>query len=460
MATPVIMPKQGQTVESCIITKWHKRKGEKVEVGDLLFSYETDKASFDEEAKVSGILLDIFFEEGEEVPVLTNVAVIGQENESADIFNPKKRIDTAISTGNTEVANESEKGEIVSQERIETKEALQSSGRIKISPRAKNLAERLNVDFRFATPTGPEGRIIERDILELFNSGYVFTSAAKTEAKEIGNLKDIEPSGIGGRITISDIEKAKESFKMQKSDIELSAQIIKDETEYEEAPLSNIRKTIAKAMYLSLTTTAQLTLHTSFDASKILEFRKRVKENREKLGLEDITINDIILFAVSKVLPKHKALNAHFLDDKMRYFKNVHLGFAVDTERGLMVPTIFNSNKKSLNQISKEAKELAELCKKGTINPDLLKGATFTVTNLGSFGIEGFTPVLNPPQTGILGVNTVVMRAKEQNGQITYYPAMGLSLTFDHRALDGADAARFLQDLKKWLENFELLLAF
>mgnify|MGYP000530183499 CR=1 FL=1 len=460
MATPVIMPKQGQTVESCIITKWHKRKGEKVEVGDLLFSYETDKASFDEEAKVSGILLDIFFEEGEEVPVLTNVAVIGQENESADIFNPKKRIDTAISTGNTEVANESEKGEIVSQERIEMKEALQSSGRIKISPRAKNLAERLNVDFRFATPTGPEGRIIERDILELFNSGYVFTSAAKTEAKEIGNLKDIEPSGIGGRITISDIEKAKESFKMQKSDIELSAQIIKDETEYEEAPLSNIRKTIAKAMYLSLTTTAQLTLHTSFDASKILEFRKRVKENREKLGLEDITINDIILFAVSRVLPKHKALNAHFLDDKMRYFKNVHLGFAVDTERGLMVPTIFNSNKKSLNQISKEAKELAELCKKGTINPDLLKGATFTVTNLGSFGIEGFTPVLNPPQTGILGVNTVVMRAKEQNGQITYYPAMGLSLTFDHRALDGADAARFLQDLKKWLENFELLLAF
>ncbi|ABP66488.1 catalytic domain of components of various dehydrogenase complexes [Caldicellulosiruptor saccharolyticus DSM 8903] len=459
MATPVIMPKQGQTVESCIITKWHKKKGEKVEVGDLLFSYETDKASFDEEAKVSGILLDIFFEEGEEVPVLTNVAVIGQENESADIFNPKKGTDATISAESPGIVNEVKKGETVSQDRIEPKQVLQSSDKIRISPRAKKLAEKLNVDFRFATPSGPEGRIIERDILELFNSGYVFTSAAKTEAKEIGNLKDLEPSGIGGRITISDIEKAKESFKIQKSDIEISAQIIKDETEYEEAPLSNIRKTIAKAMYLSLTTTAQLTLHTSFDASNILEFRKRVKENREKLGLEDITINDIILFAVSRVLPKHKALNAHFLDDKMRYFKNVHLGFAVDTERGLMVPTIFNSNKKSLNQISKEAKELIQLCRKGTINPDLLKGATFTVTNLGSFGIEGFTPVLNPPQTGILGVNTIVMRAKEQNGQITYYPAIGLSLTFDHRALDGADAARFLQDLKKWLENFELLLA-
>lgn len=460
MATPVIMPKQGQTVESCIITKWHKKKGERVEAGDLLFSYETDKASFDEEAKISGILLDIFFEEGEEVPVLANVAVIGEENEDASLYNPKKVSDTVTVSENVKLSNEVKKEEDVSQEMRKFREALQSSERIKISPRARNLAEKLNVDFRFATPTGPEGRIIERDILELFNSGYVFTSGAKAEAKEVGNLKDIEPSGIGGRITISDIEKAKESLRMQKSDVELSAQIIKDETEYEEAPLSNIRRTIARAMYLSLTTTAQLTLHTSFDASKILEFRKRVKENREKLGLEDITINDIILFAVSRVLPKHKALNAHFLDDKMRYFKDVHLGFAVDTQRGLMVPTIFNSNKKSLNQISKEAKELAELCKKGTINPDLLKGATFTVTNLGSFGIEGFTPILNPPQTGILGVNTVVMRAKEENGQVTYYPAMGLSLTFDHRALDGADAARFLQDLKKWLENFELLLAF
>lgn len=458
MATPVIMPKQGQTVESCIITKWYKKKGERVQAGDLLFSYETDKASFDEEAKVSGILLDIFFEEGEEVPVLTNVAVIGEKDEDPSLYNPKKVSDTVSTSENAKLSNEA-KEEQLPEHTKQPEEDLQTSKKIKISPRAKNLAEKLNVDFRFATPTGPEGRIIERDILELFNSGFVFTSGAKAEAKEINNLKGVEPSGIGGRITISDVQRAKESPDMQKSNVDISAQFFKEETEYEEIPLSNIRKTIAKAMYLSLTTTAQLTLHTSFDATKILEFRKKVKENRGKLGIEDITINDIILFAVSRVVVKHKALNAYFLDDKMRYFKDVHLGFAVDTDRGLMVPTIFNSNKKSLNQISKEAKELADLCKKGAINPDLLKGATFTVTNLGSFGIEGFTPVLNPPQTGILGVNTVVMRAKEENGQIIYYPAIGLSLTFDHRALDGADAARFLQDLKKWLENFELLLA-
>lgn len=452
MAMPVIMPKQGQTVESCIITKWHKKKGDKVEVGDLLFSYETDKASFDEEAKVSGVLLDIFFEEGEEVPVLTNVCVIGEPGENVEKFNPK----ASLESKKDEVLNlqaSDHEAPIETEEKIPNT-SLQTEGKLKISPRAKNLAEKLNVDFRFARPSGPDGRIIERDILKLFESGPVFTSAAKQKVKEIKDAQILEPTGIGGRITTFDIERAK-----QESYVSKTSEVSVPDGEYEDVPLSNIRKAIAKAMYLSLTTTAQLTLHTSFDATKVLEFRKKVKENREKLGLEDITINDIILFAVSRVLPKHKLLNSHFLDDKTRYFKNVHLGFAVDTERGLMVPTIFNCNQKSLSQISKEAKELISLCKKGTISPDLLKGATFTVTNLGSFGIESFTPVLNPPQTGILGVNTIVQRPKEEDGHIKFYPAMGLSLTFDHRALDGADAARFLKDLKELLENFDLFLA-
>ncbi len=452
MAMPVIMPKQGQTVESCIITKWHKKKGDKVEVGDLLFSYETDKASFDEEAKVSGVLLDIFFEEGEEVPVLTNVCVIGEPGENVEKFNPK----ASLESKKDEVLNlqaSDHEAPIETEEKIPNT-SLQTEGKLKISPRAKNLAEKLNVDFRFARPSGPDGRIIERDILKLFESGPVFTSAAKQKVKEIKDAQILEPTGIGGRITTFDIERAK-----QESYVSKTSEVSVPDGEYEDVPLSNIRKAIAKAMYLSLTTTAQLTLHTSFDATKVLEFRKKVKENREKLGLEDITINDIILFAVSRVLPKHKLLNSHFMDDKTRYFKNVHLGFAVDTERGLMVPTIFNCNQKSLSQISKEAKELISLCKKGTISPDLLKGATFTVTNLGSFGIESFTPVLNPPQTGILGVNTIVQRPKEEDGHIKFYPAMGLSLTFDHRALDGADAARFLKDLKELLENFDLFLA-
>jgi len=165
------------------------------------------------------------------------------------------------------------------------------------------------------------------------------------------------------------------------------------------------------------------------------------------------------LYAVSRTLLNHKELNAHFMDDKMLLFNTVNLGVAVDTERGLMVPTIFNAERKSLNEISKEAKVLISECQKGTINPDLLKGGSFTVTNLGTLDIESFTPVLNPPQTGILGVNTIVQRVKEVNGEYVYYPAMGLSLTFDHRALDGAPAARFLKELKTNLENFTVMLA-
>ena len=226
--------------------------------------------------------------------------------------------------------------------------------------------------------------------------------------------------------------------------------------------MPNIRKVIAKQMVASLSTAAQLTHTTSFDATEIMAFRKKVKENGEKLGLANITLNDIILFAVSRVLakPEHKALNAHLLNgDTMRYFNGVHLGVAVDTDRGLVVPTIKNAQNMSLNEISAKAKELAATCKNGGATPDMLSGASFTVSNVGSYGIESFTPVINTPQTGILGVDTVTTRIREVNGEIKTYPAMGLSLTYDHRALDGSPASRFLVDLRNALENFSLLLS-
>ena len=178
--------------------------------------------------------------------------------------------------------------------------------------------------------------------------------------------------------------------------------------------------------------------------------------------MEKITLNDIILYAVSRTLanPDFRALNANLLSgDQMKYYRHVNLGVAVDTDRGLMVPTIFKADTLSLKEISQTAKKLASECKAGTINPDLLRDGSFTVTNLGSLGIESFTPVINPPQTGILGVNTIVNRVREVNGQLALYPAMTLSLTYDHRALDGAPASRFLHALCQNLENITLLLA-
>ena len=196
-----------------------------------------------------------------------------------------------------------------------------------------------------------------------------------------------------------------------------------------------------------------------FATSRVLEDLLPVLDN---LGLAvaaaNPTLNDILLFAVSRVLKNHRACNAHFFDDRMVYFNRVHLGMAVDTPRGLMVPTIFNADLLDLAGIAREARTVADACQKGTVVPDQLKGGTFTLTNLGTLGIESFTPVINPPQTCILGVNTLVTRVKDVDGRAVPYQAMTLSLTFDHRALDGAPAARFLKDLKAALENFPLLL--
>jgi pyruvate dehydrogenase E2 component (dihydrolipoamide acetyltransferase) len=212
-------------------------------------------------------------------------------------------------------------------------------------------------------------------------------------------------------------------------------------------------------MHASLSEMAQLTLNSSFDASAILNFRKGLKDKAQVLGLENITLNDIILYAAARTLKNHKDLNAHYLGDTMRYFSSVNLGVAVDTERGLVVPTIFGADKLSLNELSKLAKRTISEAQSGAVDPDKLKGGTFTVTNLGSLGIESFTPVINPPQTAILGVNNITRRVKNVGGADIFYDCMSLSLTFDHRALDGAPAARFLKDLCTGLENFDLFLA-
>ena len=449
MATPVIMPRQGQSVESCIITKWNKQVGDKVAVGDLLFTYETDKATFDEESQVEGTLLAILHEEGDDVPCLENVCVIGAEGEDVSQFMAAAPAPEAAAQSETAAPVQPEAAPAANAAANTAQVASKAAeGDIKISPRARAYAEKTGVDYRYAVPSGAEGRIIERDIVALREQGVMVTPAASGEYLAGGSR--IEGTGIGGRVSVEDLSAP--AAAAQPVDAVQAP-------EYEDVKLTNIRKVIARSMTASLSSMAQLTLNTSFDATELMAYRKKVKENGEKLGLANITLNDMVLYAVSRTLPNHKDLNAHLLEDKMRYFTNVHLGMAVDTERGLMVPTIFNANKLSLNDIAVEAKKCAADCQKGSINPDKLSGASFTVSNLGSLGIESFTPVINPPQTGILGVDNIVTRVKEVNGQIKTYPAMGLSLTFDHRALDGAPAAKFLKELAANLENFSALLA-
>ena len=420
MATAVIMPRQGQSVESCVIGEWFKKVGDDVGEGELLFSYETDKAVFEEAAKVSGKLLAVFFGVGDDVPCLETVAVIGAEGEDISGVAPKAEA-------------EPEQREEAPAEAAAPAAALQTAERARgISPRAKNAAERLRLDPAMAAPTGPNGRVIERDIAAL---------AAESRTG----------SGLGGRLLPCDMKTAKRQVE------ELTPAAPAEE--YEDVKLTNIRKVIAKSMHQSLSEMAQLTHTVSFDATCIMNYRKQLKLAAEKLDVPNITLNDIMLYAVSRVLPRHPDLNAHYLGDSIRRFRHVNLGLAVDTPRGLMVPTLFNADEKSLREISSEAKALIAACQEGSINPDLLQGGSFTVSNLGSLGIEHFTPVINPPQTGILGVCGITERVRTgKDGGISVYPAMGLSLTYDHRALDGAPASRFLAELKTALESFTALL--
>lgn len=410
MATPVMMPKVGISVESCVITKWHKQKGDAVKKGDILFTYETDKSTLDEEATAEGTLLETFFGDGDDVPCMTNVAVIGNPGESVDEFRPAAEEEEAPAPAPAAAPAAAPASAAA------PAPAKAADGRLAISPRARLLAEKAGVDASLATPTGAEGRICEADIRTL-----------------IANPVEAAPA-------------------------EPVAAAAAPVASYEDEKLTGIRKSIAKAMVNSLSSMAQLTNNASFDATEIVSFRKKLKANAELMGLGNITLNDIVLYAVSRTLKNHRTLNANMVDDTtLRCFNGVHLGVAVDTDRGLMVPTIFDADKKSLSEISAEVKALAAECQAGSINPDKLKGASFTVSNLGAFGVESFTPVINPPQTGILGVGTISTKVRMKNGELEGYQSMGLSLTYDHRVVDGAPAAKFLQELCRNLENFSLL---
>lgn len=434
MAVGVIMPRQGQSVESCII-EWKVKEGDKVSTGDILFAYETDKASFEEESQVSGTVLKLLVEDGDDVPCLQNVCVIGEEGDD-------------ISEFAAEDANEAEetKQETVISKVQEVKPVVtaKSGDEMKISPRAKGIAERQNLDLSKAEATGPNGRIIERDVAVLADKGYKVTGAA---AQEYQGGK--EGTGIGGAVTTGDLSAVQAAAAVQAI----------PQAEYTDVKLSGVRKAIAKAMHASLSEMAQLTLNASFDATSIMAYRSKIKANMEKMSLPNITLNDIVMYAATRTLKNHADVNAHYLGDKIRQFSSVNIGMAVDTDRGLLVPTVFGADSMSLAEISAKTKELAKTAQSGSISPDLLTGGTFTVTNLGALGVESFTPVINPPQTCILGVCNITYKQKKVGNEFVTYPAMGLSLTFDHRAIDGAPAARFLKELCDALENFDVMLA-
>lgn len=459
MAVPVIMPRQGQSVESCIISEIRKKKGDSVAAGDILFVYETDKATFEEEAKVDGIMLDVFFSEGDEVPVLTNVCVIGAAGESTEEFRPGNAGATQAET-----AKEAPDAQKTPDAREEAPDDLSAAPKTEsasgISPRARELAEKKGVYVAGLKGSGPQGRIIERDVLASADAAKT-SPLARRMIKDDPSLSVTAGTGLAGMVRGEDLRagagKTAGSTTGRMTGTGTGA-TPGTGNDFEIRPLTTIRKLIAKAMYQSLQNSAQLTHHLGADARRMTALRKQVKKAVEEGKSADITLNDMICYATIAALKKFPQANAHFLGDSVKLFSKVHLGVAVDTDRGLMVPVIRNADDLTIAELSGRTREVAAACRKGSIDPELLssEAASFTVSNLGNYGVEMFTPVINLPQVGILGVNTIVLRPKDLgDGTIGFVPFLGLSLTYDHRAIDGGEATRFVRQVAVEIENLD-----
>ncbi len=433
MATPIIMPRQGQSVESCVLIEWKVKVGDTVEEGDVLAVIETDKASFDLESTAAGKILAIFWDADDDVPVLANVAVVGEDGEDTDAFRPEGQASALVAAEPESSAPipavSQASGEPVVAPVAGPVSMEASSG---VSPRARKLAMKHGLDPETIQGTGPEGRVIERDIEATLEGRSRLSATARSRSLSEDLEVPARGSGLAGMILSKDL---KVPGSVEGAEI---------------SPVKGIRKVIAERMIESLQSTAQLTLHTSFELTQAEAYRAQ----RLEAGQSKVSLNDIIAHGIVKALQTHPDLNAHFLGNRIAIFEKVHLGVAVDTERGLLVPVIKNASDLSIEQISAEVKKLAAACREGSISPDNLSGGSFTLTNLGMLGVENFTPVLNAPEIAILGVGGIALKPKRtESGAIEYVDSLPLSLTIDHQGVDGAPAARFLQTLVENLEE-------
>ena len=442
MATIVVMPQLGNSVESCIIVEWMIAEGDTVSVDQTLASIETDKSTMEVPSTAEGTVLKLLWEEGDEVPVKDPLIIVGEPGEDISGLVPGGDAAPAEADAPAEQAAAPEQAAPA----FATERATGA-----VSPRARALAASNGVDTSAITEgSGPHGRVIERDVAAAIAAGPVLTSAARA-----AGVSAAEGTGIGGRVSVADAGRTAEAAPAAAVAAPAAAADFPGAST--SAPLKGVRKVVAKRMMESLTSTAQLTLNTTANAAGILAMRKKVKNADEALGLNKITLNDLVCFAVSRTLLKYPVFNAHLEDGVLTEFEQVHLGFACDTPRGLLVPVIRSAQALGLKAFSDEAKRLAGGAIDGSLSPDFLSGGTFTVSNIGSFGIETFTPVINLPQTAILGVGAITPRPTvAADGTIGVEQRINLSLTIDHQVIDGADGARFLRDLVAAIENIDV----
>jgi pyruvate dehydrogenase E2 component (dihydrolipoamide acetyltransferase) len=405
MAVDVSLPRLGQGMEAGTIVRWLKSEGDKVEKGEPLYELDTDKVTQEVEADASGVLLKILAGEGEEIEVGKRIAVIGEEGEDveaeAEVEVEVEEDEQEEGSPGPEREEERERGREAAKEEPEPKEAARSDGRVKASPLARRIARERGIDLSSLTGTGPDGRIVAEDVERAATApAHATVGAAPLEAEVV--------------------------------------------------PLTSLRKTIARRLTEAWEAPA-FQISMSADMTRAQELRERLRD-------EGVTVTDVLAKLAGIALLRHREVNAQFADDELRIFPNAHIGLAVATERGLIVPVLREVERKSLVQIAAERKEIVQRTREGKLAQEDLEGGTFTISNLGMYGVEIFTAVLNPPQAAILAVGAIEEKPVVENGDLVARPLMAMTLTCDHRAVDGAKAAEFLGELKTLLEEPGLAL--
>ncbi|MDR0488924.1 MAG: 2-oxo acid dehydrogenase subunit E2 [Propionibacteriaceae bacterium] len=536
MADVIVMPQLGNTVESCLVTSWRVAVGDTVTPNTIIAEIETDKSSMEVPAGVTGTVLALLANQGDEVPVKAPFFIVGTQGESIEDLVAPLQVDEPAAPQESPAPVEEvpavlhEDGTAVANEDMDTQDPDVGGT---ASPRARRAAQEAGLEISGIPGTGPEGRILISDVKAVIEARAAASvpqeppvdvveaeeptprwSTGKFPEEEIPRTRAAQEhpgnartgTGIGGRITRDDLTEvevqplhaiAEDEIEPQpeptavpeaiepEPEIETASPEVGTEAELEgteaepeesedssavaegndfpgpvtEIPLKGIRKLVAERMLISMSNHAQLSFDTSAPAAALLSLRARLKAGDESLGMNQITIGDLVAYAAVKTAMRFPSINATLQDQVLRSYETVHLGLAVDTPRGLLVPTIRWASTMSLREFSAEVKPLVAQAQAGSINPDLLAGATFTVTNLGAFGIESFTPILNSPQIAILGVNAITPRPViNPDGSYSVEQRIGFSLTVDHAVVDGADAARFLKALVAFITDIDVAI--
>ena len=447
MAVELKMLQMDQTMTKGKIGKWLVKEGDTVTEGQPLLEIETDKVVHEQESPTDGVIAQILAEEGTNVPVNALLAIIGAPGEEVE---------------RVEADTKTEQQKPVEPAQPKATPSVTTTIEPKASPAARQLAEKLAIDLTEVTASGPGGRILEGDVQRYIDLRVpVPTEAARLKAsplarrlaKEHGvNLSSIAGSGPDGRVVRDDVLQAA-SAAPEISAVETPA--LQQATEV--IAMEGIRGIIAERMTLSVQTNASVTLHTEVDATAFVELRGMLNDKLQAREVS-ITYTDLLVKVVANALGEHPRLNATLTDEGIHLLSEINIGVAVALEDGLVVPVVRDADKERLSEISTQVKSFAERARGNQLTPGELQGGTFTITNLGNFGIDAFTPIINPPESAILGVGRILKKPVVHDDEIVIRSMLTLSLTFDHRVVDGAPAAQFLQTVSGYIQDPYLLL--